>query len=271
MRARKKSSTRGANCFVRAPSFAGQGQHRLAFSSRAGAEDGPSRAVRRQPFDGADAGRAAVSDLVFKEWRVDVTGHDQDHINACVAQFHAQRIAERPQGKFAGAVDAVQRRGQQAEDAADIDDLAPDAFGVHGLLLHVREHRLNAAHCAEEIHLHQGACIFGARVLDGGAHADAGVVDENVHASEPGESGVEEAGHVFLPRHVGPGNQHLVAPVRMFIHDSLQHLLTTCRKHHVGSHCSECQRRCAPDPAGGPGDDDRSVLKRIFHFLPDKP
>ena len=220
----------------------------------AGAKDGTSNFSRGLGFDGGDAGGTGVADLVIEEGRVGVAGHDENHINASTAQFNAESVAEGADGEFAGAVNRVLGRGDDTEDAADVDDLAP------ALALHVRQDGLGAADHAENIDVDEALGVGELSVSQLGAEAKAGVVDENVHPSKLGNGGFDEAVDVVVASDVGGNGEEK----RVSGSEFAQLGLITCGQNNSGPGSGEGQRGLAPDAAGSAGNDDNQVVEVFF-------
>ncbi len=107
---------------------------------------------------------------------------------------------------------------------------------------------MDAAERSEEIYFHQIPDIVRAGFGDGGAHADAGVVDEDVNPPMCRHCAGDELLHVGVARHVarrigaaGGGND-------------------------AGAAFGEESDGFESDAAGGAGDDDDLVSEGVLHF-----
>src|SRR6266702_6657209 len=81
-------------------------------------------------------------------------------------------------------IDAHEGRRQEAQDRADVDDLAG------ALAAHAGEYGLDHTHYAKDVGVEQRLRLVDARFLDGTDQIDTGIVDQNVNAASA-------AAHVF--------------------------------------------------------------------------
>lgn len=212
----------------------------------AGTENHLRHVGRRLALERTHPRRAVVPDQVVEERGVGVAGKNRDDIDAGVVDFGTERVAEGAEGEFAGAVNRVARRGNDAEDAGDVDDLAG------ALLAHYREDGLDAAEGPEEIDFHDGPGVGGFGFFDGRTHAEAGVVDEDVDATKFFEGGLDEPGDVGVVGDIGDDREQVGVsggelPERRFV---------AGRDDDTSTGTGEGERGFFADAAGGTGNDD---------------
>ena len=119
--------------------------------------------------------------------------------DAVAFDFEPERIGERDERGFGGAVDGGVRQAEEAGHRRDVDDVA----GV--LFLHDRQHGLHAMERAEEIHVEQRLRVGNLGLLERRAQADAGIVDEDVDAAKLGERLCDEIVYVFTAGDITAG------------------------------------------------------------------
>lgn len=221
---------------------AGGGERNFPATLPAGAENDAGDFVGRLAGKRTEARRAIVADLMIEKRRVGVAGQNRDHVNTGAVQFQPQRIAEGAQREFAGAVNRVARRGDDADDAADVDDL------TRTLPAHGRQHGLDATQRAEEIHLHHLPGVFGFHVHQRRAQADAGIVDENVNAAVLGQHALDKLANIIVPGDIARRDG------------------TARSRHDAGAGGGEGAGGGLADAAGGAGHNGDFVQKEVFHL-----
>ena len=217
---------------------------------------------RMLTLEWAHARGAAVGVHIVEEGSVGIRRQNGNDLDSGAVQFHPQRVTHCQEGEFARAVNAVARRDHDAQDAAHIDDL------TRSLFTHVWQNRLKATEWRVEIQLHQVVRVVRWRCRNRRAHADAGVVDQDVHATELRDRGRDETAHVFVFRHIGGNDMEAIAQVGMRVCYLLQFCQGTRGENHAGAFPGEGQGGFQTDAAGGTGDDDDFILKTPVHFGP---
>ena len=239
--------------FQKDAKLAREGERHFALPAGAGAQDGAGNGRRRNVPLGTDAGGTGGADLIFEEGGVGVARQDQDDINAGAAEFEAEGVREGAEGELAGGVDGIARCGEDAEDAANVDDLAA------ALPAQMGQDRLEAAEGAEEIHVHQALGLGEVGLFDRGAHAEAGIVDEDVHAAEPFDGGRHEVLDVGVASDIGHDGDDAGT-------ESGEGVAVAGGGDDVGAGGSKGERGFAANARGGAGDDDDFVGEVVFHF-----
>ena len=142
--AAKKRARASRGSRLRPPALSKPGQKPVCQAGGKPVEPNQRLAAQRQdhlvaaPLHGPDGGsghdrcrhwssafmttRRPVLDQMVEEVAVRGAGTDQKHIDSTRRQFRTKRIAPTVQGKFAGAVLALERYRPVAQDAADVDN-----------------------------------------------------------------------------------------------------------------------------------------------------
>ena len=127
------------------------------------------------------------------EKRAGGDGIDQ---NAVVGPFHGQSPGELGDGPFAGCVGGAVGRPHQPEGGGNVDDPPPSGFsevGGGGLA-----HRPRSGHIDRN-----GTFKVGpADLVDGAAHDDARVVDQNIDSAQLVYGSGDHPGHILIDAYV---------------------------------------------------------------------
>ena len=102
----------------------------------------------------------------------DTARMDGAHPDGSMAEFEPERLGEAAYGVLARDVGGLSWRGEEPEDAGDVDDVRL------ALPQERRQERLAAVDDAPEVDAHQPVTVLEADVLKGAAERDAWVVDE---------------------------------------------------------------------------------------------
>ena len=126
----------------------------------------------------------------------DQTGFDDHNVNTEGGGLHAEGIAQRFDGMFAGVIPTTQESGKATTYGGDVDD------GAGSLGAHVGEDKLGEACETKNIDLELAAGFISGDVFNGAEGPVAGVVDQDIDTPGFGDDFLDAAGHGFIVGHV---------------------------------------------------------------------
>ncbi len=175
----------------------------------------------------------------------------------CLAPLRAEALREHHHARLGGRVGRQAPGAGASGHGGHVDDLAgalPDHHATDGL----RKEKDSG-----EVRLHHRVPFASGEVYERRADAVAGVVDQEVDATEGVERPGDDAVNVPRVGHVAREGQG-ATPLRAHdIGDRLQRGLAAAARHHVGSDLGQLDGDRAPDPLTRPCHDRHAVAERV--------
>src|SRR5205085_3631483 len=182
------------------------------------------------------------------------------HADAVLAILRRERLGQVLAGGVASTGHDLPVGLLHAVVADQVDDAAA------ALLLHDRQHVLQAAHIAHELELQALLPVLLRQRLDHAAGRRAGVVHENVDAPELPVGALDEVLRLGFLREVGRDGEHLAAArapelVRRFI----EHVLAARADRDIAAFAHEGERDALADAFAAAGDAGELALQLQIH------
>ena len=170
--------------------------------------------------------------------------------------LHAQRICETFDRMLGGRIHPLQRHHRFGDLTANIDQRALGGLqGRHG--------QQRAVHHAPEIDLEQSLAVSLGDLVQLAVDRHAGIVDPRVDAAVQGENLDQGALQCFPVGHI---DRHRMRPAPFHcngLDDFIQHLAASGKQDHLRPALGGEQGRAQAYAAGGAGDDDDLLVKRL--------
>src|SRR5882672_4919196 len=186
--------------------------------------------------------------------------HEVAHLDSVVADLLHERLAHSVQPELRGVVGRRRREGVLPGEARDVDDVASSPVP------HPGDRRARAERDPGQVGLDHAVPLLERHLFQVLEETHAGVVDEDVDASERALGLLEEGRHVALAAHIAPAREHALRVLLLQLLPRRGHFLLVPggdRDPRAGS--QQPLRDRAPDPLGAARHDGRLLPDASVH------